>query len=36
MAGAHEINVTVVVSGARVGVSAQVKEKVAHLIRERH
>jgi hypothetical protein len=34
MAGAHEINVTVVVSGARVVVAAQVNEKVAHLIRQ--
>ena len=34
MAGAHEITVTVVVSGARVGVTAKEHEKVAHLIRE--
>ena len=34
MAGAHEIAVTVVVSGARVGVTAKEHEKVAHLIRE--
>ena len=34
MAGAHEITVTVVVSGARVGVTAKENEKVAHLIRE--
>jgi len=34
MAGAHEITVSVVVSGARVEVTAKEDEKVAHLIRE--
>ncbi len=34
MAGAHKITVTVVVSGARVRVTADVHEKIAHLIRE--
>lgn len=33
-AGAHEITVTVVVSGARVTVTAGTDQKVAHLIRE--